>query len=426
MAKPNFKNRTLYHGDNLDFLRGMNSETVHLIATDPPFNKARDFHATPDSLAAGAKFQDRWSWKRDVHEEWVDEIRDDHPGMWAVIVAARAAYGDDMAAFLCFMGVRLIEMHRVLRHDGSIYLHCDPTASHYLKALMDSIFKKKNFRNELVWWYSWGMHTSKHWNRKHDIILHYAKDHKQVFFDGNRVRIPYREGSKISTDLRYNKSYKSEGKLPEDVLDIPTINGMSKERTGYPTQKPLALYEKFVKASSNLGSFVLDPFCGCATTPVAAERLGRKWVGIDLWDKAHAVVLDRLGHEILDTPKRKLLLARGAVTYSKEPPARTDTGRVSAPRLKVVTRRKPEARQSRVAMFAALIKEHGCVCAGCDREFDDELYLELDHIRPRADGGSNDLDNRTLLCGPCNRIKSNTLTLSGLRRENKKRHRMAK
>ena len=149
MASPNFPNRTLYHGDNLDFLRGINSETVHLIATDPPFNKGRDFHATPDSLARGAKFQDRWSWADDVEGEWIDQIQDDWPAVWEVIDAARAAWGDDMAAFLCFMGVRLIEMRRVLRADGSLYLHCDPTASHYLKALMDGLFGRRCFTNEI-------------------------------------------------------------------------------------------------------------------------------------------------------------------------------------------------------------------------------------------------------------------------------------
>ena len=134
MAEPNFQNRTLYHGDNLDFLRGMNSETVHLIATDPPFNKNRDFHATPDSLAKGARFSDRWSWERDVHEEWTDNIKDDWPAVGEVIDAARAAYGDDMGAFLCWLGVRLMEMHRVLRQDGSLYscIAIRP-ASHYIK-----------------------------------------------------------------------------------------------------------------------------------------------------------------------------------------------------------------------------------------------------------------------------------------------------
>ena len=109
---PNFKNRTLYHGDNLDFLRGMDNETVHLIATDPPFNKNRDFHATPDSLAKGAQFQDRWSWQDDLHDDWLIAIMRDEPEVWQVITAAKTVYGDDMAAFLCWMAVRLLEMHR--------------------------------------------------------------------------------------------------------------------------------------------------------------------------------------------------------------------------------------------------------------------------------------------------------------------------
>ena len=181
MAAPNFRNRTLYHGDNLPFLRGMNSESVHLIATDPPFNKGKDFHATPDSLAAGAKFQDRWSWAEDVEQAWVDQIEDDWPAVHAVIEASKATYGQDMAAFLCFMGVRLLEMQRMLRKDGSIYLHCDPTASHYLKTLMDAIFGWRNFQNELIWAYSWGFRTEKRWNKKHDVLLFYTKGESFLF-----------------------------------------------------------------------------------------------------------------------------------------------------------------------------------------------------------------------------------------------------
>jgi len=130
---PNWENRTLFHGDNLDFLRAMNSESVHLIATDPPFNKNRDFHATPNSLASGSSFQDRWSWDSDVHQDWVDKITDDFPKVMNVIEGSRLSYGDEMGAFLCFMGVRLLEMHRILKPTGSIYLHCDDTAAHYLK-----------------------------------------------------------------------------------------------------------------------------------------------------------------------------------------------------------------------------------------------------------------------------------------------------
>ena len=139
----NFENRTLYHGDNLPFLRGLNSGSVDLIATDPPFNKGRDFHATPDSLASGAKFQDRWRWEDDVQPEWVEQIETDWPGVHAVINTARTASGEDMAAFLCFLGVRLIEMRRVLKDTGSIYVHCDDTANYWIRALMDGVFGRK-------------------------------------------------------------------------------------------------------------------------------------------------------------------------------------------------------------------------------------------------------------------------------------------
>jgi len=429
MTKPNFKNRTLYHGDNLDFLRGMNSATVHLIATDPPFNKARDFHATPGSLAAGAKFQDRWNWDKDVHQVWVDQIQDDWPAVWAAIDFAKVTYGKDMAAFLCFMGVRLIEMHRVLREDGSIYLHCDPTASHYLKVLMDAIFGKKMFRNEIVWCYSGGGIPKKDYPRKHDVILRYAKSNQRIF---NIERKPDAENTQqVGIHSTYsgagNKIDLKRGTPVTDWWnDIQTTTGWSPENTGYPTQKPLALYERIVKSSSNPGDWVLDPFCGCATTPIAAERLGRRWVGMDLWDKAHEVVLDRLSAERLDTPgKRGGLIPRGEVHYETTPPLRKDDALPAAPKLRTPMRQAREFTLSRAEMFKTLIEQNGIVCAGCNRKFDDPLYLELDHIRPRADGGSNELDNRTLLCGPCNRIKSNTLTLSGLRRENKKRNRMA-
>ena len=175
MATPNFQNRTLFHGDNLEFLRGMDSETVNLVATDPPFNKSRDFHATPDSLAAGARFVDRWSWDKDVHPDWIDSIKDNCPGVWAVIEAARVASGEDMAAFLCWLGVRVMEIHRILKPTGSLHLHIDHTAHAYAKALLDSIFGKQNFRNEIIWLYKTGGVSKRWFGKKHDTILFYSK-----------------------------------------------------------------------------------------------------------------------------------------------------------------------------------------------------------------------------------------------------------
>ena len=196
MGVPNWENRTLFHGDNLDFMRAMNSESVHLIATDPPFNKGRDFHATPNSLAKGAKFQDRWSWDRDVHQEWVDQITDDFPKVMNVIQGSRDSYGDDMGAYLCFMAVRLLEMHRILREDGSIYLHCDYTASHYLKELLDAIFGRKNFLNEIIWCYKSGGAPKNRFAKKHETLLFYAKKEKHHTFNVIEVKSYGQAGGK--------------------------------------------------------------------------------------------------------------------------------------------------------------------------------------------------------------------------------------
>ncbi|MYC31082.1 MAG: site-specific DNA-methyltransferase [Chloroflexi bacterium] len=191
----NFDNRTLYHGDNLEFLRGMNSGTVNLIATDPPFNKGRDFHATPDSLASGAQFQDRWRWDEDVHDDWLIAIQRDQPEVWAVITAAKTAYGDDMAAYLCWLGVRLLEMHRVLAEDGSIYLHMDDTAGAWGKCLLDAIFGRQNFRNAIVWkrtrrGFKGSQFKARRYNSNTDTLLFYGKT-DDSFFDQTRVLEPY-------------------------------------------------------------------------------------------------------------------------------------------------------------------------------------------------------------------------------------------
>ncbi len=429
----NVANRTLFHGDNLSFLRGINSNSIHLIATDPPFNKGRDFHATPDSLAAGAKFEDRWRWDKDVHQDWVDAIQDDWPAVWQVIEAARATAGEDMAAFLCWLGVRLLEMHRILHDNGSLYLHCDPTASHYLKTLLDAIFGRKQFRNEIVWAYRGGGVPRNAFARKHDLIFAYAKTKVSTF---NKQYTEYSEASRKLVEGRGGVSIDGKERdlergasMTDWWTDINSLQTWSPERKGYPTQKPLALYERIIKASSNEGDVVLDPFCGCATTPVAAERLGRQWIGMDIWDGAHQTVIDRLQQEGLIGPQgqSERLQTFGQIYYSTAPPLRSDDGETAAPILK--TKQKiaepPGPKMTRIEMFEFLIEQSGAVCQGCNREFDDQLYLELDHNTPRSDGGLNHISNRLLLCGPCNRIKSNTLTLSGLRRENAKRKRMA-
>ncbi len=488
MAEPNFRNRTLYHGDNLDFLRGMNSETVHLIATDPPFNKNRDFHATPDSLAAGAKFRDRWSWERDVHDEWTDSIKDDWPAVWEVIDAARAAYGDDMGAFLCWLGVRLMEMHRVLRADGSLYLHCDPTASHYLKAMLDAIFGGDNFRNEITWKRTSAKGLAyRNLPNNHDILLRYSKsgawiwnpqfvphdpNYVEKFYrfieedTGRRYRLDnlanpnkdrpnltyeflgvtrvwrwtrermleaYENGLVIQTkpgSVPALKRYLDEQKgrpIGSVWTDIQPVQSQAKERTGYPTQKPLALYERIIQASSNEGDFVLDPFCGCATTPVAAEQLNRQWVGMDIWDGARDIVLQRLAEEGMVTADSDHgLMFPHDVHVETTPPERSDDNEVAAPSFKLRIRRprEPWQRISHKSMTNVLAVAQasgdGVMCAGCGRVMERE-FMQLDHITPRSDRGENHILNRILLCGPCNRRKRDYLTLRGLMRENKKK-----
>ncbi len=404
----------------------MNSGTVDLIATDPPFNKGRDFHATPDSLAEGASFQDRWSWGDDVEGEWVDQITDDWPKVMNVINGSRQSYGDDMGAFLCFMGVRLLEMRRVLRDDGSIYLHCDPTASHYLKELMDAIFGKKKFINEIIWHYTGGGRSKRYFSHKHDILLWYAKGDRHCFHI-DEIRVPYKESSGYAKGGIVSKSGKRylpnpKGTPVDDVWDILIINPLASERVGYPTQKPITLYERIVKVASNPGNIVLDPFCGCATTPIAAERLGRQWVGIDLWDEAHAIVRQRMEDNL------QLLTDIPAIHYESTPPQRTDDGQEAVPFLQVTERYAEPGgpKMSRAEMYDFLVEQHGSKCQGCDRVFDDPRYLELDHNTPRSDGGLNHITNRVLLCGPCNRAKSNTYTLSGLRNINNKNGWMAR
>ena len=429
VAELNFQNRSLYHGDNLDFLRGMNSETIHLIATDPPFNKNRDFHATPDSLAKGARFSDRWSWERDVHEEWTDSIIDDWPAVWEVIIAARAAYGDDMGAFLCWLGVRLMEMRRVLRQDGSLYLHIDHTAHAYVKTLLDAIFGRKNFRNEIVWCYAGGGVPKADFPRKHDILLRYAKSGDYTFHVERKPYGKHNTTGKRATDRGGTRSleYHKDGTPVNDWwADIKPIINWSSERTGYPTQKPLALYERIIKASSNEGDFVLDPFCGCATTPIAAERLKRQWVGMDIWDGALEQVQNRLVRDtILQFDDQQHHVTLPKVHYETKAPVRTDDNEIAAPTLKLRIQRPAQAWEkiSHKGMVNILAQAQrtidGIICGGCGRVLERE-FMELDHITPKKDRGANHILNRILLCRPCNRRKRENLTLSGLLRENKK------
>ena len=284
------QNRSFYGGDNLPCLRAIADDSIHLIATDPPFNKSRNFY----SAANGAGFRDTWIWERDVQPSWIDRIRAEQAALWALIEAARLIHGDGMSAYLCWLAIRLLEMQRVLRDDGSLYLHIDSAAHAPVKLALDAIFGVENCRNEIVWYYKTGGVATRWFSRKHDTILFYSKSSEYTFN-------PQREKSYLSHKYGFNNIRVEEdagGYYREvamrDVWEIPALRGNQPEAVGFPTQKPLALYERIIRASSNAGDFVLDPFCGSGTTAVAAERLGRQWLAMDIWDGAFEMLCMRL------------------------------------------------------------------------------------------------------------------------------------
>jgi len=381
VAEPNFLNRTLWIGDNLPVLRGINSECVDLVCLDPPFNSTRLYNAPHGSDAAGARFDDTWTMDG-MEAEWTELHGAADPALYHTVIGARLSAGDAMHAYMVFMALRLVEVWRVLSPTGGLYLHCDPHASHYLKQLCDCVFGPDRFRNEIVW-----KRTStkslgtRRYARDGDRILYYTKSPTDFVWnqqyrphDPDHVRKNYRHddndglgpyateqltGGKAGGSLAYEPfkgveppkgrawSPPRRGKfppvkaarLPDDyehldvlakcealddadllywtaagiprykshlsakrgnpasdiITHIPPVAGT--ERTGWPTQKPLALYEHFIAASSDPGEMVLDPFCGCATTMVAAERLGRQWAGIDIDEVAIGITRKRLQEE---------------------------------------------------------------------------------------------------------------------------------
>lgn len=378
------KNR-LYYGDNLTVLRdSIADESVDLIYLDPPFNSNASYNvlfSAPSGEGSAAQieaFDDTWHWNEVAERAFDEVLTGPHSDAAIMLKAMRSALGEnDMMAYLAMMSVRMIELHRVLKPTGSIYLHCDPTASHYIKVMMDSIFGHQNFRNEIIWQRTQAHGRAKKWGPIHDVILFYTASDKYVW---NRVYQKY-DQSYLDSHYKHKDEHgiyrlvtldgpgarggssgqpwrgvdpSSKGRhweLPPDralpdwfehpagyaqmdvqerlevldaqgmiywpprgtlpqykryldvsggnpvqdiVTDIHPINSQAQELLGYPTQKPVALLERIIEASSNDDSVVLDPFCGCGTTVHAAERLGRRWIGIDITHLAVGLIERRL------------------------------------------------------------------------------------------------------------------------------------
>ena len=480
MPACNVPSRTIFTGDNLDILRGINSGCVDLIYLDPPFNSNRTYAAPLDSAARGAEFDDVWTLS-DMKQEWVEEIELRRPALFHLINSAKLAHGESMAGYLTFMSIRLIELHRVLKPNGSIYLHCDPHASHYLKVMMDALFGEQSYKAEITWRRTSAHNDSLSFGNIRDIILFYGPrarintanirvpldpEYVERFYRYSDERGLYRVGDLTAQGISSGESgqtwqdhdpnrtnrhwsaprtgsyaawieaniirgYRSivsplarldaldqyglihrpegegvpglkrylagnRGQVPSNLwADIRPISANSKERTGWRTQKPLALLERVVNASSRPGDLVMDPFCGCATACIAAEKLGRDWIGIDRLPQAVAVLTDRAQRELQipmeDGDGKAWEDWSAGLSAVAAAPRRTDDLY-----LPVVG----EPSEVRRFLYAQQRRQ----CAGCRYELPPHV-LTIDHITPRAQGGSDDVGNLQLMCHTCNAIK---------------------
>lgn len=377
-----FNRNTLFYGDNLDILREyIDADSVDLIYLDPPFNSNRNYNVLfkdesgHEADAQITAFEDTWHWNHKTEATYNELVTQGDARVSALVNALRQSIGtNQMMAYLTMMAARLVELHRVLKPTGSLYLHCDPSASHYLKIILDSIFGGENFRNEIVWKRTFAHGSAKKFAPLHDVIFYYSRTEKYLWTD-NRLELDpdyikkrftfvdettgktFQPISLTGSGIRHGESGQSwRGVNPTDVGrhwalpgtileqigvttgtvqerldalenagrvywpqkeggtprlkwfaednrgaaisdiwgDISPISAQAAERLGYPTQKPLALLERIINASSNKGDIVLDPFCGCGTTIAAAQKLNRRWIGIDITHLSIALMKYRL------------------------------------------------------------------------------------------------------------------------------------
>ncbi len=529
----NAVNRGVYIADNLSFLRSLNDECIDLVCIDPPFAKndtftgdrirpalsaeereierrllagwgvtsAREAEAAgivwPDGDLQGG-YRDIWSWEGDIHEEWLTGIEDDYPAVHSVIEMARLAHSDSLAAYLCYMAIRLLEIRRVLKATGSIFLHCDQTAGAYLHQMLDAVFGADNHVGEIVWKRTSSHNDARRFGHITDYILFYAKSERRVW---NHVLVPHdedyvsrfyrhedergryrlhevirtasmgprpnlayeyegytpqygwrmerdglealdREGRLVwsETGRPYRKTYLTQGRYATNLWDdINNLSGQARERTGYPTQKPVALAERIIAASTNPGDVVLDCFAGCAYAGVAAERLGRQWVACDFNPRAWTVFKRQFNKPSLallrcndETTGQQVLGNEPIATVHgpTELPTRTSPEVDVAPQGFALPERRFKVPASIIPereMLEMLLELSGYMawCCGYANRMPDGSIIRtrrnfhLDHIAPRSrEGTSNEIQNRAPMC-PYHNIRKNNrqIALSQYRQE---------
>jgi DNA modification methylase len=323
----------LFYGDNLEVLRKyIKDDTIDLCYIDPPFNSKRNYNQIYNNIGSEDKAQaqafiDTWTWDEEANIG-LKEIKENTTGLYSwqsielIIGLERVLRHGSLLSYLIHMTRRIAEIYRVLKDSGSFYLHCDPTSSHYLKLVLDAIFcsNKGEFQNEIIWSYKRYTAASNRFQRLHDVIFFYVKTGQSTF---NDIREEYGDKSG-KADSHYKqdddglwyrwqkrkgeepyKVYLSEGRRIGDVWEIPIINASAKERLGYPTQKPESLLERIINTSTNKGDTILDAYCGCGTSVSVAQRLDRKWIGIDITYQSISLILKRMedtfGKAILNT-----------------------------------------------------------------------------------------------------------------------------
>ena len=512
-------NRTIWISDNLPFLRSLDSETVDLVVIDPPFGKRQTFTGNlkppltdaeleheydllagwgvqneedaydvgiefPDQTGTTAKFADIWDFRFQITQTDWDWLESVSPAARALIEATRLTHSDGIAGYITFMTMRMLEIHRILKPTGSVYLHCDHEANAYLRQMMDAVFGQKQFRNEIVWrranskglafkgypnnadyllYYNKGAKFA--WNRPyrpHDPeyvkkfyryvepetgrryqlgdLVNPNKDRPNLTYEflgvtrvwrwtKERMQAAYEKGIVVQTKLgavprlkRYLDETK--GNSVDTIWeDVKPIQAASKERTGYPTQKPQALAKRIIAASSDPGDLVLDCFAGCAYVPVAAELLGRRWIACDMSPRGWTVVRRQFEKhpdlgiitegERFEVPQVRLAKgdARIRVFGPGELPSRTsvDGEHRAISSLKPLVFRV-KALETSQQIWDAFVAEWGTECWYCGTPMaKDRRVLQLDHIEPR-DGTNDDCWNRALACAPCNSDKRNALT----------------